>query len=149
MTPEERTAALDRLSRGFMVPNVWRGDVWEVQANHGETHYVPADVVGSRVAAAVILSDYVEGTIDTDDEGNPIAELKRDMWMGRLSAPGYMDATDLVIGDSREDVEDQLIDAYDDGEEDNKEPQRTTGGYVVNDPINHPEDFGGNDGEDL
>ena len=39
------------------------------------------------------------------------------MFWGQLSAPGYMDQTDYVLGDSRGDVAQQLLDMYFDGDE--------------------------------
>ena len=116
MTQSEREAGLDRLSREFMRPDVYQSDVWEVQANHGETHLVPGDVVGSIEDpddARKALADYVEGKIDPD--ADPV--YRRNVWLARLSAPGYMDCTDWSAFGTREEAEEYLIDMYDDGEE--------------------------------
>lgn len=90
MDNNERERALARLDRGFMRPHIDHCDVWEVRANHGETYYVPADIVGTNPAN---LADYIDGVIDTDDDGEPIAELLRDKWIARLSAPGFLDCS--------------------------------------------------------
>lgn len=39
------------------------------------------------------------------------------MFWGNLSAPGYMDQTDYVLGDTQEDVAQQLLDMYFDGDD--------------------------------
>jgi len=41
-----------------------------------------------------------------------------DKYYGYLSAPGYMDRTDYVLGDTRADVAQQLLDTYFDSDED-------------------------------
>lgn len=104
-------AALARLDRQFMTPSIVLGDCWEVQANHGETHYVPASVC-SR-AAGEDFSMYVEGTIDEDE--TPV--LRVGVFMAKLSASGYMDQTDLSVFDTLAEAEDYLAETYDDGEE--------------------------------
>lgn len=82
MTRAERDRILNQLDRGFMRPEVVRGDVWEVVTTDGTTYYVPADVVGNDD-----LQSFVEGTIDT-------YQLLANRWMARLSAPGYLDCTE-------------------------------------------------------
>lgn len=97
---------------GFMRRFVYKGRYWEVSANHGETHIIPFDVCNNRDG----LADYVEGTVDRDDNDTIVAELKMGYY-GRYSAPGYMDCTDWVAGETLAIVNEQL-DAYDDDTED-------------------------------
>lgn len=116
MTPHEREDALDRLANGFMVAEIYRTDVWEVSANGGETHVVPAALIPQErtgVELLTALEDYVEGAVDTeDDEITPIAELRQGVWLARMSAPGYLDATEWAAFDTREEAEDYLIEMY-------------------------------------
>jgi hypothetical protein len=110
----ETIKGLARLVQQFMTPAIWNGDCWEVSANHGETYYVDAGVAGSDPSC---LADYVEGTIDTDDDGKPSAELRRDVYLCQLSASGYMDQTDLAVFDTLAEAEDYLVETYDDGDD--------------------------------
>lgn len=73
----------------FMQPEVFKGRYYEVSANHGETWIVPRSVSGIAETQGE-LRDYVEGRIDDPDAP---AVLKTG-WLARLSAPGYLDATD-------------------------------------------------------
>jgi hypothetical protein len=111
-----------------MTPRVWRGDVWEISASGGETHYVLAEVAGHGttivetlfgVVAPIVappdnLADYIEGTIDLDDDGAPIVTLRQNVWLAQLSAAGYTDQTELSVHDTREDAEAYLVETYDD-----------------------------------
>jgi hypothetical protein len=102
-----------------MVPNVWRGDAWEVSANGGETHIVPADAVGaSAVPSDGDLDPFVEGRIDRDEDGAPIVTLRSGVWFAQLSAPGYLDQTDLAIFDTEREALEYLVDTYDDLDDD-------------------------------
>lgn len=113
MTKKEIDRILDALAEQFMQPEIWPGDAWEVQANHGETHIVPAEEIKSSLSVED-FAPYVEGTIDTDDNGNPIATLRRDIWFARLSAPGYLDATDVAIFDTEDEAREYIADTYGD-----------------------------------
>ena len=121
MTKQEVDQVLEALDEQFMRPEVWRGDAWEVSANQGETHIVPTDVLGkcglhvhNTGLTVADLADYVDGTIDTDNDGNPVAELRVGIWFARLSAPGYMDATDCAIFDTEEEAREYLAETYGD-----------------------------------
>lgn len=113
MADADREAGLARLEKQFMVPEIYRGHVWEISANHGETHWVPGDIIGylpDPVDARSVLAAYVDGTIDADSE--PI--YRRGVWLARLTAPGYMDCTDWSVCSSRRDAEEYLVEMYDD-----------------------------------
>ena len=118
LTRDEVKAGLARLAQGFMVPCVWQADVWEVSADHGSTYYVDANVagVGKDGASPDNLQDYVEGTLDIDDDGRPIATLHRGVWMAQLSAPGYLDQTEPSMFSTRVEAEAYLVEMYDDGD---------------------------------
>lgn len=89
----------------------------EVQANHGETHIVPAEVVPDAIDGddpediREALREYVDGTIDDAD---PV--FHRHVWLARLSASGYIDCTDWSIHTSEAEAESYLVDTYDDGD---------------------------------
>src|SRR5882672_10415185 len=73
----------------FMQPEVYYGEYFEVEANHGECNILPVDVEsGARVNGD--LSDYIEGRVDA-----PFAPVERKSgWLARMQAPGYLDATE-------------------------------------------------------
>ena len=120
MTKQEVDQILDALDEQFMQPEIWQGDAWEVSANQGETHIVPTDVVGvpynypGIIHSAEVFQPYVEGTVDTYENGAPVAELRRGIWFARLSAPGYMDATDCAIFDTEDEAREYLAETYGD-----------------------------------
>jgi hypothetical protein len=70
----------------FMVPDYYHGVFYEVEDKHGEGHLVPGDLVGKRPTVRD-FDDYVES-------GETRSFEKVRGWFVRLSAPGYMDATD-------------------------------------------------------
>ena len=84
----------------FMKPDVFKGEAWRVETTHG-TFFVPADVESDPDK----LGDYVEGVIEETPE-------KVHGWLGRMSAPGYMDCTDWCFGETEEGVLEQLRDFY-------------------------------------
>jgi hypothetical protein len=99
----------------FMEPEIYKGQYYEVSANHGETYIVPVEAAGT-VTTYGELADYVEGTIDEPEE--PAVLLTG--WLARLSAPGYMDCTDWTVCDSRAAAEEYLKETYgDDDDEEN------------------------------
>jgi len=114
-TNPDTIRGLAELGKQFMVPSITFGDCWEVSANHGETQYIPAEIIGTRIAAAALFADYVSGTIDTDEHGEPIAELRCNVYLAQLSAPGYMDQTDLALFETLAQAEDYLVETYADG----------------------------------
>ena len=117
MTPEtERIIA--RMQDQFMQPEVEHAEYWEVSANHGETHIVPADVC----PAAGDLAHYVEGRIDHDEFDHPTVELKTG-WLARLSAPGYMDCTDWTAHETEDEAYEYLAETFGDDEDDDDLPE--------------------------
>lgn len=67
----------------FMIPAYTNEPFWLVETNEG-TEAIPSSVVGPDGT----LEPFLSGTV----EGEP--ELVEGSWWCRLSAPGYMDATD-------------------------------------------------------
>lgn len=116
-TNPDTIRALARLEQGFMVPSITFGDCWEVSADHGSIYYVPAELTSNPAD----LQQYVEATIDVDDEEEPIAELKRGVFMAKLSAPGYMDQTDLAVCKTLAAAEDYLAERYGEDEDDEED----------------------------
>jgi hypothetical protein len=111
----------------FMKPEIYEGDAYEVETSNG-TEIVPADLVGHiglkagesiddddpRFADAVeSMHDYLEGS-------NATEITMKHGWLGRYQAPGYMDATEWSIYDSKEEAEKELQEMYGDEEEENR-----------------------------
>ena len=85
----------------FMVPQYDQGIFWEIESKYGEGTLVPGDLVGSDPSLED-FKDYIEG--------DPASFERVEGWFARLSAPGYMDATEWsgpfdTEKDSREDIE--------------------------------------------
>jgi hypothetical protein len=102
---------LDKLSEGFMVPDIRQQDVWSVETENG-TEYVPADLItpGKRTFVVSQLAQYCEGPII--DRGNHL--LRRNVWCARLSAPGYLDCTDTAVFDMEDEAREYLAETYGD-----------------------------------
>lgn len=66
----------------FMKPELWHGGMWICEDSHGESSNFPEDIFSREEAAKHC------GLLDPDDV------LYEKGWWVRLSAPGYMDATD-------------------------------------------------------
>lgn len=117
MTPTEREQGMARLSRGFMVPIILGPcDVAEVSYDHGSTAWFPADLADWADVADV--QTYVDGRVDLNDDDLPDVTIHHGKYLARLSAPGYMDCTDWTMCDSETAAEECLIEAYDDGADD-------------------------------
>lgn len=100
----------------FMQPEVYFGEYFEVEANHGETTIIPVDVEPAARTNAD-LADYVEGRIDEPDE----TVLRKTGWLARMQAPGYLDATEWAAFDSEAEAYDYLDEYYGDDCADNSE----------------------------
>lgn len=85
----------------FMEPEIEQGWWYIVETNNG-TEYIPTDVMSEEE----IIKEY---GVDPED----IEEMEG--WGARLSAPGYMDATDWVVFDTEEEAMEYLLDTYADG----------------------------------
>ena len=95
---DETQALLAEMAEGLIEPQIEHNE-WTVLTNeYGDTIIQPADI-------AMIDSG------DTD-----IYHVT--CWGSRLSASGYLDCTDWVLGDTAQDVADELIDTYYSYEED-------------------------------
>jgi hypothetical protein len=79
----------------FMQPRVWQGDCWLVNTVQG-TYFIPRDTLDR----AGVLAAYTEVTS---------LDLMRNVWMAQLSAPGYLDCTEVVAYDTEEDALDALL----------------------------------------
>jgi hypothetical protein len=96
-----------------MVPRVWQCDVWEIDGNQG-TAYVPADAVGiARIDG--VIDDRRVGKFADYYDGQTIysATYRTGVWCARLSAPGYMDQTDVSVFETRAEAEAYLVETYD------------------------------------
>lgn len=109
MTKRQRESGLRKLARGFMQPEIIHTPYWEVSANRGETHIVPANVCDDPAH----LQTYVEGRIARDEDGQVIADRKVG-YLARLSAPGYLDCTEWSAFATQVDAEVYLIETYTD-----------------------------------
>lgn len=77
---------------GFMEPDIARMSMVHIETTHG-TETVPLDICGEATLEA--LADYLTGTPVLDGDGEPNI-VTREGFYGRLSAPGYLDATDWM-----------------------------------------------------
>lgn len=105
-----------------MERQVFQNDGWVIETDAGDfasPDFDAADVDDIRSAIGtnrkVMLGDSVYGRVEN------VTYLPKKTWWGRLSAPGYLDATDYVYGDSERDVNQQLDDLY--GEEEESEEE--------------------------
>ena len=136
MTKTEIDKVIEALDEQFMQPEIWQGDAWEVSANHGETHIVPTDVVGvpynypGIIHSADVFQPYVDGTVDTYENGAPVAEVRRNVWFARLSAPGYMDSTEYSVFETEEEAREYLAETYGDDIELNKDEDEDEDGAI-------------------
>lgn len=85
-----------------MEPEVYEGKAWQVESTHG-TQYIPREVCGRDT-----VLDYIEGSVSNPDEDIQLVKG----WLGRMQAPGYLDATDWCFGATEEEVLQQLRDYY-------------------------------------
>lgn len=120
----ENQRILDRMDRGHMQPVIEFGDCWECETEHGETFVVPDNVVGISFDGDThedpsIFSDYIpEGCCGKCTS----ATVRRNVWIARLSAPGYLDCTEWELHDTADDAAQSLISNYgDEGDEDLEE----------------------------
>lgn len=95
----------------FMEPETYYGEYYEIDGNEG-TFAVPAEVTGKLdVEDLEAFRDYYPG--------NRIESVRKEHgWLGRLSAPGYLDATDWTPYDADDEagVIEQLEEEYGDDE---------------------------------
>jgi hypothetical protein len=106
-----------------MKKEIYQGSAYSVDTDNGIV-IVPLDIVGDiglgegdylndddgarfEVASNLLL-DFVEGEIQSIE--------KVSGWLGRLSMPGYLDATEWEIGESKQGVSDILNQLYGDDE---------------------------------
>lgn len=89
---------------GHMQAQWYETDFWRVETSIG-TEIVPMEVESDPAR----LAPYVEGTIESVEDD----VHSEHSWLGRLSAPGYLDCTDWVTGETEKDVKEALADLYD------------------------------------
>lgn len=122
MSRSEIESGLERLAAGFMVPSVWEDTMLSVETNCG-TETVPdecgdpADYWDDETEeyAPAFVAHVLEYC-----EGNRVESVERvSGWFARLSAPGYMDCTDMAGPfESESAAEAYLVETYDDGFDD-------------------------------
>ena len=94
---------LSPLSGGFMEPQIVKDQWVEVDGSEGGS-LIPAELTGG-LTTPTALADYYVGEIYE-------AELVTG-WAARLSAPGYMDATEWMgLYDTPEEAAAALVEAY-------------------------------------
>jgi len=111
-----RTSRNPRARNPHMERQVFQNDGWVIETDDGDfasPDFNAPDVdelramVGSRQRVTV---GELYGRVEA------VHYLPKKTWWGRLSAPGYLDATPYVYGKSRQEVEGELDNLY--GEED-------------------------------
>lgn len=85
----------------FMTPVVEFGS-WHVVETTCGTFVIPADLAEGTLSG---VREYVEGT--------PESVETREGWGARLSAPGYLDATDWTLFQSEAEALDHLVEVFD------------------------------------
>jgi hypothetical protein len=90
---------------------VYHGAYYSLETNCG-TEIVPYDVAG-RATCNSDLQDYCEGKVLSPSEEVHLEEG----WLGRLSAPGYLDCTPWGAYETEREAIEDLQDMYGDEEE--------------------------------
>lgn len=103
----------------FMQRQVFQNDGWEIEFDGGESVASPdfnaPDIDELRKIIGTNRKVHIG---DAYGRVEAVTYLPKNTWWGRLSAPGYLDATEYVYGNTRREVEEMLSDLYgDDGEE--------------------------------
>jgi hypothetical protein len=103
---------INQLCEGFMEPEVYETDYILIDTNIG-TECIPADVVDYQPSEEDQDSEEIPDELRDYVEGNEMYSIERKHgWVGRMQAPGYLDATDWSWGDTEEEVMDQLREYY-------------------------------------
>lgn len=106
----------------FMQKQVYFGGYFSIDTNIG-TEIVPADVIQGAIDGITqpgalfsveLFYDYLEGKPEDEEE---LVEYKQG-WLGRMSAPGYLDCTDWSVYSSEEEANEELDNMYGDDNED-------------------------------
>lgn len=100
----------------FMKPETYNGDYYEIETPGGTT-FLPWDVHPGATTLPE-LSDYFEHTGDPEYWSLTI----KSGWLGRYSAPGYMDATDWMPGDDEASLLAEMAELYGDDDESDDQP---------------------------
>lgn len=98
----------------FMKPQIIRDRWFKCETTHG-TEFVQQDLIGKTTRPTKKeLEPYLEGKLES------VSVL--DGYGARLSAPGYLDCTEWLVFDTKEEAKAHLIQMYtdDDCEEDNE-----------------------------
>lgn len=96
----------------FMQPVVYQSDYFAIETTHG-TEIVPCDLVCRGAITTSKLADYLEGKPLNPEE----IVVASPGWVGRMSAPGYLDCTDWIAGKTEQEIRAYLEDMYmEDGE---------------------------------
>ena len=97
----ETLAIWSKMQDGFMAPEIEEGEWWEADSKDGGTYSYPAWIVSKREAA--------------DDCGAKMCDVRKVTGFGaRLSASGYLDATDWTVYATEDDAIVALVDMYGD-----------------------------------
>ena len=91
---------------GFMKPEVCYGTWVTVETRYG-TYHVPGEFLSDAPDAAEV-GPFVEGGA----EGIESIEGPREGWGARLSAPGYLDATDWSLYPTEQEAREALADEF-------------------------------------
>jgi hypothetical protein len=96
------------ISMSFMQKEIYEGYYYEIETTAG-TEIVPSGVVGWRGwMASKEAQQFCEGTIEKPEENI----FPKFSWLGRMSAPGYMDCTEWLVAETEEQASLQLDELY-------------------------------------
>lgn len=108
----------------FMQPQVYSCDYWQLDTNNGTT-ILPADVCGtlglSLGDSIEFGSPHINPFRDYVEGGCVDSALLCNGFIGRMSAPGYMDCTDWGAYETEQEAIDDLKEMYGDDEETDEE----------------------------
>jgi hypothetical protein len=102
---EEEEEHEDMTREPFMVPEFYETDVFECEDRYGTTQWIPADLFWNA-AGTPTLDD-----LDTyrDEQMGPIVQYTRKHgWLGRMTAPGYLDCTSWYFAETEAEVKKYL-----------------------------------------
>ncbi len=129
-----------------MIPQIWKDTFWFVEMARGESCIIPTDVVSGEAGTCYDLDAFdtepgpsndlsIEATQDKlqdfrpylgegcDPKGEIISATCKEGWGAQLTAPGYLDQTDLSVFDTEEEAIEYIVSTYNVDETGNDIPE--------------------------
>lgn len=116
----------------FMQPEVWQESYWEIESANG-TDFIPCSVCDPDLEQPSDWNEEERGEWTDSDEYEKLINLefrdcldggrckvysaeRKEGWLARLSAPGYLDCTDTSAFETELEALEYLLDMYADGD---------------------------------